>query len=198
MRVLLVVKIDTQECTLGWERTYFVHRYSLRLEKVVHIQPVWKERDAWGHIASLSDSSHGRSEIGVGNSVAKYAYVLNSPTLRIGLVRYGVKVVASRRRTCRNNAKLIQLVRRRWMWSAAPRSIAVRHSRVRPRLIGDGNNTKWLNASRIVREIFVFHFRRDTIDRPSVLLIRFRDYFVYAERTEACLIRFQVPNSLRF
>lgn len=42
--------------------------------------------------ASLSDSSHGRSEIGVENSVAKYAYVLNSPTLRIGLVRYGSRL----------------------------------------------------------------------------------------------------------
>jgi len=51
-----------------------------------------KRTSAWGRTASLSDSSHGRSEIDVGNSIAKYAYVLNSPTLRIGLVRYGSRL----------------------------------------------------------------------------------------------------------
>jgi len=73
--------VNTQECTLGWKRKN-VLRTSPRLEKAVHIQPIWKERDgAWGRTASLSDSSHGRSEIGVENSIAKYACVLNSPAL---------------------------------------------------------------------------------------------------------------------
>lgn len=71
---------------------YFVHRCSFG-EGGAHSARC-EENETAREATSLSDSSHGRSEIGVGSGVAKYAYVLNFTYFKDRSSSIRVKVVA--------------------------------------------------------------------------------------------------------